>query len=62
MYKRQHADELADQLESLRQQLRETEAAERQARETARAARKRYTELLRDAAAAEQAATRAEQA
>ena len=57
-----HADELADQVESLRIQLRETETAEREAREAARAARKRYSELLRDAAAAEQAAVRAEQA
>jgi len=56
-----HADELADRVESLRTQLRETETAERAAREQARAARKRYNELLRDAAAAEQAAARAEQ-
>jgi hypothetical protein len=57
-----HADELADQVESLRTQLRETETAEREAREAARAARKRYNELLREAAAAEQAAARAEPA
>ena len=56
------ADELADQVESLRTQLRDTETAEREAREAARAARKHYNELLRDAAAAEQAALRAEQA
>jgi hypothetical protein len=55
-----HADELADQVESLRIQLRETETAEREAREQARAARKRYTELRREAAAAEQAAVRAD--
>jgi hypothetical protein len=53
---------LADQVESLRTQLRDTEVAEREARETARASRKRYTELRREAAAAEQAAVRAEQA
>ena len=57
-----HSDELTDQVESLRTQLRETEAAEREAREQARAARKLYNELLRVAAAAEQAAARAEQA
>jgi hypothetical protein len=57
-----HADQLADQVESLRTQLRDTETAEREAREAARAARKHYNELLRDAAAAEQAATRAERA
>ncbi|HWJ53636.1 MAG TPA: hypothetical protein VNT24_09725 [Propionibacteriaceae bacterium] len=56
------ADELADQVESLRTQLRDTETAEREAREAARAARKHYNELLRDAAAAEQAAVRAERA
>ena len=54
--------QLADQVESLRTQLRDTETAEREAREAARAARKHYNELLRDAAAAEQAATRAERA
>jgi hypothetical protein len=57
-----HADELADQVESLRTQLRNAETAEREAREAARAARKHYNELLRDAAAAEQAAVRAERA
>jgi hypothetical protein len=54
------ADELADQVEDLRRQLRDTELAEREARDAARAARKHYTELRRAAAAAEQAAKRAE--
>jgi hypothetical protein len=54
------ADELADQVEDLRRQLRDTESAERDARDAARAARKHYTELRRAAAAAEQAAKRAE--
>jgi hypothetical protein len=54
------ADELADRVEELRRQLRDTEVAEREARDEARAARKHYTELRRAAAAAEQAARRAE--
>lgn len=53
----QAADELADRVEQLRSELHETEEAERAARETGRATRKRLTELRRAAAVAEQAAT-----
>jgi hypothetical protein len=58
----QHADELADRVESLRVELRQTEAAEREAREAARAARKHYQELRQAALSAEQAAAAAEEA
>jgi hypothetical protein len=58
----QRADELADQVESLRSQLRQTEAAEREAREAARAARRHYQELRQTALSAEQAAIAADQA
>jgi hypothetical protein len=58
----QRADELADQVESLRSQLRQAEAAERETREAARAARKHYQELRQAAASAEQVATAADQA
>ena len=54
------ADELADQVESLRADLRAEENREREAREEARAARKRLTELTRVAAAAEDDARAAE--
>ena len=57
----QRADELADQVESLRSQLRQAESAEREAREAARAARKHYQELRQAAASAEQMATAADQ-
>jgi hypothetical protein len=58
----QHADELADKVESLRSQLRQTEADEREARETARTARKHYQELRQAAHSAEQEAAAAEEA
>lgn len=58
----QHADELADRVESLRGELRQTEAAEREAREAARAARKHYQELRQAALLAEQAAAAAAEA
>lgn len=50
------ADELADEVDTLRTRLRETEAAEREAREQARALRKRQTELRQAAVAAEKGA------
>lgn len=53
------ADELADEVESLRTRLRDTETQERGAREEARTARKRATELRREAAAAAQSAKEA---
>jgi hypothetical protein len=52
----QQADELADRVESLRAELRQTEAAEREVREAARTARKHYQELRQAALSAEQAA------
>ena len=58
----QRADDLADQVESLRTQLRQTEAAEREARDEARAARKHHQELRQAAHTAEEAAAAAEQA
>ncbi len=58
----QRADELADQVETLRSQLRQGEVAEREAREAARAARKHYQELRQAAVSAEQVATAADQA
>ena len=58
----QHADELADRVESLRGELRQTEAAEREAREAARASRKHYQELRQAALLAEQAAAAAAEA
>ena len=58
----QHADELADRVESLRGELRQTEAAEREAREAARAARKHYQELRQAALSVEQAAAAAAEA
>ena len=58
----QQADELADRVESLRGELRQTEAAEREAREAARGARKHYQELRQAALSAEQAAAAAAEA
>ena len=58
----QHADELADKVESLRSQLRQTEAAEREARDASRTARKHYQELRQAALSAEQAAAAAKEA
>lgn len=53
----QEADDLADRVETLRAELRETEEAERQARSHARVTRKLVTELRQGAAVAEQVAT-----
>ena len=55
-----HADELADQVESLRPPAAGHRDRRARGPRAARAARKRYTELRREAAAAEQAAARAE--
>jgi hypothetical protein len=46
----------------LRSQLRQAEAAEREARDTARTARKHYQELRHTALSAEQASVAADQA
>jgi len=51
------ADDFAERIESLRDELRQAESAEREARGEARVARKRAQQLRHEAAAAEQRAT-----